>query len=42
MKTEFGKKHEIARADIDALTSKKQLASSDYDKLATLATDMQK
>ena len=41
MKTEFGKKHEIARAHIDALTSGKQLATSDYDGLTTLATDMQ-
>ena len=42
LKTEFGKKHEIARAHIDALTSGIQLAASDYDGLTNLATDMQK
>ena len=33
-KTEFGKKHDIAR--------RKQLAASNYDGLMTLSTDMQK
>ena len=42
LKTEFGKKHEIVRAHIDALTSGKQLSASDYHGLTTLASDMQK
>ena len=42
LKTEFGKKHEIARAHIDALANGKQLNATDYDGLTSLATDMQK
>ena len=37
LKSEFGKRHEIARSHIDSLTTGKQLAANDYDGLMSLS-----
>ena len=42
LKSEFNKRHEIARSHIDSLTTGKQLSANDYDGLVFLVTEMQK